>query len=281
MAWPYNNVKLPGQNILTVNGISQTITEWTTQFGLTLNDVTASIPVIRERIRTGWPVDRALTAPRYAKISDLLFEGPQPTSKCCGHCGVDQPLSSFNKNATRKDGLAGNCRQCAAAKLRMFHHSLSEDAKEKYRQSWAEYYRRPGQAQIAIERTKSWRKSPQAATPERIARRKETQNAWRRIPENAAKQRLANRLARERKHGKGVEVSAKRQEIYARYCANNPEKEKARDATKSALRHGLLVKQPCEVCGSPRSEAHHTDYSNPLAIRWLCKTHHWEIHRKY
>jgi len=52
----------------------------------------------------------------------------------------------------------------------------------------------------------------------------------------------------------------------------------ARTAVRHALRNGLLQKAPCEVCGSERSEAHHDDYSLPLAVRWLCKRHHAAHH---
>jgi hypothetical protein len=60
-----------------------------------------------------------------------------------------------------------------------------------------------------------------------------------------------------------------------------PGKLKCRGAVAKALRKGLLVKQPCEVCGNTRSQAHHDDYRKPLNVRWLCSAHHGELHRKY
>src|SRR4051812_39153823 len=45
---------------------------------------------------------------------------------------------------------------------------------------------------------------------------------------------------------------------------------------KIALRKGVLTRQPCEVCGSEKSQAHHEDYSKPLEVRWLCRPHHTE-----
>lgn len=60
----------------------------------------------------------------------------------------------------------------------------------------------------------------------------------------------------------------------------NPEKEKAHRAVQYHLSTGDLMKQPCEVCGSVYSEAHHDDYSKPLEVRWLCRTHHLEAHGK-
>lgn len=55
----------------------------------------------------------------------------------------------------------------------------------------------------------------------------------------------------------------------------------AREKVARAKRSGRLTQLPCEVCGSAHSQAHHDDYSKPLDVRWLCKIHHSEIHRKY
>jgi hypothetical protein len=60
--------------------------------------------------------------------------------------------------------------------------------------------------------------------------------------------------------------------------ARFPEKFAARDAVGKALRAGRLIRQPCEVCGAAKSEAHHDDYSLPLTVRWLCRKHHAEHH---
>ena len=54
----------------------------------------------------------------------------------------------------------------------------------------------------------------------------------------------------------------------------------AKNAVKYALKVGKLVKQPCWICGEIMSEAHHPSYAEDmrLAVTWLCKTHHNEIH---
>jgi hypothetical protein len=62
--------------------------------------------------------------------------------------------------------------------------------------------------------------------------------------------------------------------------AKFPEKFRARQAVKYALKTGKLIKQPCEVCNSHKSEAHHDDYSKPLDVRWLCRIHHNEHHQR-
>jgi hypothetical protein len=60
----------------------------------------------------------------------------------------------------------------------------------------------------------------------------------------------------------------------------HPLQEAARVAVHNALRRGEMVRLPCEVCGEPRSEGHHDDYTKPLDVRWLCRTHHVEHHNR-
>lgn len=57
------------------------------------------------------------------------------------------------------------------------------------------------------------------------------------------------------------------------------EKWTARDKVAKALAAGRLTRLACEVCGSADTQGHHDDYSKPLAVRWLCTTHHAEHHR--
>lgn len=57
----------------------------------------------------------------------------------------------------------------------------------------------------------------------------------------------------------------------------NPLATWAHGATRSAIRRGLIVPQPCEVCGCS-AEAHHPDHANPLHVQWLCRSHHKRLH---
>lgn len=62
------------------------------------------------------------------------------------------------------------------------------------------------------------------------------------------------------------------------FRAANEEKYKARTAIGNWLRDTGAQRPPCEVCGDPKSDAHHEDYSKPLEVIWLCRKHHAERH---
>ena len=65
-------------------------------------------------------------------------------------------------------------------------------------------------------------------------------------------------------------------------------KDNCRSYARVYMLRGLLEKQPCEVCGDENREMHHDDYDCelrqsghiifPLAVRWLCRKHHMELH---
>lgn len=65
-----------------------------------------------------------------------------------------------------------------------------------------------------------------------------------------------------------------------RYQDVHPEKVLAHSLVQRAVRTGKLARQACEICNGPKSEAHHDDYTKPLMVRWLCRQHHMELHRK-
>jgi hypothetical protein len=56
---------------------------------------------------------------------------------------------------------------------------------------------------------------------------------------------------------------------------------RANAAVAKAKRLGILVANPCEVCGSIETEAHHDSYlkRNWLRVRWLCFKDHRSWHK--
>ena len=46
-----------------------------------------------------------------------------------------------------------------------------------------------------------------------------------------------------------------------------------------AVKLGVLTKGPCAVCGTTEEiQGHHTDYTKPLEVTWLCRLHHFHAH---
>ena len=58
-------------------------------------------------------------------------------------------------------------------------------------------------------------------------------------------------------------------------------RQRAHGIVASAIKKGILVRQPCQECGLPNGDAHHKDYSKPLEVEWLCERHHMQRHRRY
>lgn len=55
-------------------------------------------------------------------------------------------------------------------------------------------------------------------------------------------------------------------------------KANSRSYSNTYQNRGLLIKQPCVICGEIKAEKHHEDYSKPLAVDWICRPCHLEYH---
>lgn len=65
-----------------------------------------------------------------------------------------------------------------------------------------------------------------------------------------------------------------------RWKVANAIRRKAHDVVNNAIRDGRLNPLPCLECGA-KAQAHHPDYSAPLAVSWLCSTHHAQLHKEH
>ncbi len=60
----------------------------------------------------------------------------------------------------------------------------------------------------------------------------------------------------------------------------DPEKFHARATIQRLIRSGRLGRGKCVVCGASGADGHHSDYSKPLEVSWVCRKHHFAIHGK-
>lgn len=60
-------------------------------------------------------------------------------------------------------------------------------------------------------------------------------------------------------------------------------KQRARVAVRNAVRDGRMTRPTdCAACGTLcRPDAHHTDYTKPLEVQWLCRICHTKAHGRY
>jgi len=58
----------------------------------------------------------------------------------------------------------------------------------------------------------------------------------------------------------------------------HPERSRANCMAYRALKKGQIDRGPCHFCGAEESlEMHHSDYSKPLRIYWLCRICHRKL----
>ena len=75
----------------------------------------------------------------------------------------------------------------------------------------------------------------------------------------------------ERKMARKIYQQRRREKCKGKYRANQK--------VSNAVRDGRIIKQPCEICGDQKVEAHHKDYRKYLDVQWLCFKHHRELHK--
>lgn len=56
-------------------------------------------------------------------------------------------------------------------------------------------------------------------------------------------------------------------------------KAKARSYANVMLNRGKIQRLSCTVCGDPKAQMHHTDYTQPMKVQWICRPCHMDIHK--
>ena len=91
-----------------------------------------------------------------------------------------------------------------------------------------------------------------------------------------------NWLANLRVVGHGAHSTLTNQERTYRRIVRTAEdvetRKRAWGMVRKAVKSGELLKQPCARCGYAIAHAHHSDYSQPLVVTWLCAGCHRREH---
>lgn len=84
----------------------------------------------------------------------------------------------------------------------------------------------------------------------------------------------------ERKRIQDPERRRKSSEMIKAYEEKYPQRKIANWKLNSAVKQGLVIQEPCFVCGE-KAVAHHADYDQPLLVTWLCHKHHRQLHKEF
>jgi hypothetical protein len=95
----------------------------------------------------------------------------------------------------------------------------------------------------------------------------------------AKQERLTNPLirARDRERSKTPIRKAHISRNTIKWNLKNPEGYRAHYTLRNGIRDGKIERKTCEICGD-KAHAHHSDYSKPFDVQWLCALHHHRHH---
>ena len=123
-----------------------------------------------------------------------------------------------------------------------------------------------------------WKKKEKESGREKI---RQKNWYWNNIEKAREKNRRYYWRNKEKKLEKGrVWRKTERGKEYIRKYLEEKDYPELRKVFKNAVRNGELKKKPCKICGKKEVEGHHTDYSKPLKVIWVCRLHHAYLHRQ-
>src|SRR5687768_13651599 len=173
-------------------------------------------------------------------------------TKQCRKCGISKPLCDFQSPPPSKPHGYSRCRACMNETIRIKRQNSAEFRAKRAKDCLRWREKNP-------EHVLAYRKTYETTNREaRLAMQRIHSAKYRKLP------------GRKEEHNRAVK----------RYLERHPERHKARMKVMIELRAGRMTRQPCQICGEPKTQAHHDDYSKPLDVRWLCVRHHGELSRK-
>lgn len=174
----------------------------------------------------------------------MLVVDIETTTRYCASCGETKEIKQFPRNKNKPGGYGHTCKACNSIRAKRHYKDNKEyhiNRTSKYRDEHADWYKKYSSSYNAAHKQdhKEW-------WEQYYAEHKETIN-------------INNRQWKE----------------------NNAIKVKAHYILDQALKSGKIIKPDiCEICGASNNlEAHHSDYSKPEDVIWVCRKCHLYIHR--
>jgi hypothetical protein len=158
------------------------------------------------------------------------------------HPPTMKPLSEFSLDANRPDGHRSQCKECAyknTARYLSDHPGYAKTYHEKNKEEIARKYREQHPLKPNKTDDPNYHHNYYLANSDRIKAQSEQ---WRSENPDRARELNAAREKRDR-----LKVNA-------------------RKLVQQYIRKGKMQRLPCEVCGDPKSQAHHSDHSKPVEI---------------
>lgn len=200
----------------------------------------------------------------------------------CVSCHKEKDESDFRQNRASETGRQAACKDCARAyKLA---HGLTKSPgwvrKTANIVAYRKKYREENRGKV-VDLEKKWAEKKRRDDPEyfREKSRRKYERLQRRLhgPDwqpGSTRTKLSETEILERK-------AARRRRYYKIHKEKFPDRYAAKLVVKYMLSIGRLVPMPCFCCGKLPTQGHHPDYSEPLSVVWLCRSHHAQLHLEF
>ena len=162
--------------------------------------------------------------------------------RICTVCKEEKTYNCFYKSKNGKNGYGAQCKVCRL-----------EEGREYYKNN----------PEICLAKHERWSKR----NPDKVLK---NQRAY----YERNKEKILDKLRESRKENGYANTKA--------YRKRNREKIECHNYVRLALKFGNLIKpDSCEICKNKCTpHAHHTDYTKPIEVVWMCRKCHGEEHRR-
>lgn len=212
--------------------------------------------------------------------------------KQCKVCLEEKDQIQFYKDKSRSDGFARECKLCCNIRKKKFNKENKEHVNKIQRENSKKHVerKRKYQKKRYFDNRENILKENRKYYLENRERLRKRQNELQKIPEK--------RLKNNERQKKWSKINRElRRKIYRKYLYANRDKAnkwqlewrknhkieaRAHRMIRDHVRRGNIIRpNECEICKLEcKPDGHHTDYSKPLEVMWLCKTCHAHQHGK-